>query len=174
VAEASDRQRWAVEVVDPRPSDRLLEVGCGHGVAVSLVCERLGSGSILAIDRSEKMVAAARRRNRDAIEAGMAEVVRADFERAELEPSSFDTLFAIHVALFWRRPDPALAIARRVLKPGGAIHLFNQPAPGMSSGAGLRGFGEEVAAVLTGHGFEPEAMLAPDEAGICVSGARGG
>jgi ubiquinone/menaquinone biosynthesis C-methylase UbiE len=174
VAAASDRQAWAVEVLDPRPSERVLEVGCGHGVAASLVGERLRSGSILAIDRSEKMVAAARKRNRDSIAAGRAEVVRADFERAELDPGSFDKLFAIHVALFWRRPDPALAIARRALKPGGRIYLFNQPAPGMSSPADLRRFSDEVAAVLTEHGFDPEVTLAPGNAGVCVSGKPGG
>jgi ubiquinone/menaquinone biosynthesis C-methylase UbiE len=174
VAATSDRQTWAVSVLDPRPSDRVLEVGCGHGVAVSLVSERLRSGSILAIDRSEKMVAAARKRNRDAIAAGRAEILTADFEDAALEPDSFDRLFAIHVALFWRRPQPALAISRRALKRGGRIYLFNRPAPGMSSPADLRRFSDEVSAVLAEHGFDPGVTLQPGGHGVCVSGSPGG
>lgn len=67
MAGASERLTWAVEVLDPRPGERVLEVGCGHGVAVSLVCERLARGEITAIDRSQKMIAIARNRNREEI-----------------------------------------------------------------------------------------------------------
>jgi ubiquinone/menaquinone biosynthesis C-methylase UbiE len=63
-AKASDRVVWAVEVLDVAPDDRILEVGCGHGVAVSLICERLDGGHITAVDRSPKMIEMARKRNR--------------------------------------------------------------------------------------------------------------
>src|ERR687886_2068652 len=69
---ASERFVWAVDTLEVRPTDRLLEVGCGHGVAVSVVCERLTTGTISAIDRSPKMIEMAARRNREHVEAGRA------------------------------------------------------------------------------------------------------
>jgi ubiquinone/menaquinone biosynthesis C-methylase UbiE len=71
----SERLRSIVEQLSIRPSERVLEIGCGHGVAATLVCQRLESGHLTAIDRSEKMIEAAKRRNAEQVEAGKAEFI---------------------------------------------------------------------------------------------------
>jgi ubiquinone/menaquinone biosynthesis C-methylase UbiE len=76
----SERLRSVVERLGLRPDDRVFEIGCGHGVAAMLVCERLERGSLTAVDRSAKMIEAATRRNAAYVEAGKAEFLVADLE----------------------------------------------------------------------------------------------
>ena len=102
----------------------VLEVGCGHGVAVSLVCERLTSGRITAIDRSEKMIEIAAHRNRDHVVGGRAVLKAAALEEADFEDERFDKVFAFNVAPFWLQPKKALGIVGRQLSPDGAMYLF--------------------------------------------------
>ena len=80
----AERVVWAVETLAVAPTDRLLEIGCGHGVAVSLVCERLEGGTITAIDRSAKMIAMAEKRNRAYVDAGKAAFQVASLAEANL------------------------------------------------------------------------------------------
>ena len=140
--------------MDVRPDDRVLEVGCGHGVAASLVCERLadGGGSLLGIDRSATMIAAAAKRNREHVEAGRASFVATTLERAGLQTASFDRVFAINVAVLWRAPPEARETARDLLVPGGTLHLFGQ-APGWRDPEQPRAFAAEVAERLTASGL---------------------
>lgn len=120
----SERFLWAVDVIAPGPADRVLEVGCGHGVAVSLVCERLTRGRITAIDRSPKMIELAALRNREHVDAGRAVLRTAALEQVDLGTQRFDKVFAFNVAPFWLAPDAALAVVRRHLAVGGAFYLF--------------------------------------------------
>ncbi len=120
----SERFVWAVDTLALDPADRVLEVGCGHGVAVSLVCERLTSGRITAIDRSDKMIEMAARRNREHVAGGRAVLRTAALEGADFGDERFDKVFAFNVAPFWCRPREALRIVRRLLAPDGVMYLF--------------------------------------------------
>ena len=96
----SDRLRAVVDGLGIRPGDRVLEIGCGHGVAATFVCE--AGGRLTAVDRSPKMVAAAARRN--AAFAGMAEFVTGELETLDLGGRRFDVVLAVRVGLFQREP----------------------------------------------------------------------
>ena len=120
----SERLRSVVAQLDVRPDDRVLEIGCGHGVAATLVCERLRGGHLTAIDRSAKMIEAATRRNARYIEAGKAEFLVATLEDLDLGERRFDRIFAVRVGLFHRDPERARRIAERWLAPGGRVYAF--------------------------------------------------
>jgi len=125
---AAERPVWAVEMLGIGPDDRVLEIGCGHGVAVSLVCERLRGGRIVAIDRSAAMIAMARKRNAEHVAAGRASFQVAALDEAGLGDAVFDAIFAVNVGVFLQG-DPAreLAVVRERLAPGGRFCLVEQP-----------------------------------------------
>ena len=123
----SDRQLKIVESLDIPADARVLEIGCGHGVAATAVCERLRSGKLVAIDRSEKMIAAASERNAAFVEAGKAEFVVASMEDYDPGSQRFDLIFAVRVGLFHREPKRAWSIVEPWLASGGAIHSFFDP-----------------------------------------------
>jgi ubiquinone/menaquinone biosynthesis C-methylase UbiE len=130
----SRRLRSVVEQLDVQPDDRVLEIGCGHGVAATLVCERLEGGRLTAIDRSAKMIDAAQRRNAAHVEAGTAEFLVAELEQLDLGERRFDKAFAVRVGLFHREPDRARALVKPWLVPGGTVlAFFDEPQPGAIS-----------------------------------------
>ena len=56
VQQIPPRLIWAVELMDPQPGDNVLEIGCGPGYGAELICQRLTTGKLFAIDRSESGV----------------------------------------------------------------------------------------------------------------------
>ena len=167
----SERFVWAVDTLAVDPADRLLEVGCGHGVAVSLVAERLTSGRITAIDRSEKMIAMAARKNREHIAAGRAVLKTAALEQADFGDERFDKIFAFNVAPFWLQPERALGIVRPHLTPEGAVYVF-WDARHTQSGRG-RDLADQLTARIRLAEFSVDQVLVKDlrpVPAVCVIG----
>jgi SAM-dependent methyltransferase len=168
---ASERLVWAVDTLEVRPPDRLFEVGCGHGVAVSLVCERLTTGTITAIDRSPKMVEMATRRNREHVDAGRAVIEAVALEDADLGDRRFDKVFAFNVAPFWQEPEAALGAVRGHLARDGAVYIFwdaRHFAPAQAPG-----LGNELADRLREGGLCVDAVRVEDlrpVPAVCVIG----
>jgi len=64
------RVAWAVDLLDPQPADRLLEVGGAPGVAAALICERLTTGHLVAVERSATGLRRIGGRNAEHVESG--------------------------------------------------------------------------------------------------------
>jgi cyclopropane fatty-acyl-phospholipid synthase-like methyltransferase len=124
----SERLRAIVDGMKLRPQDVVLEIGCGHGVAASFICERLRSGKLVAIDRSSKMIAAARRRNQEHVDAGRLELHVADVMKFDPGRRKFDKILAVRVGLFHRDGAIARALVEKWLAPRGTLTVvYDEP-----------------------------------------------
>jgi SAM-dependent methyltransferase len=118
------RVRWALEVLDPGPAEHILEIGSGPGVAAGLVCDRLTTGTLLAIDRSAVATRRTAERNAEHLTAGRLRVRTLSLAELDLPAAGLDSAFSINVNLFWTRaPTRELAILRAALRPGGSLHI---------------------------------------------------
>lgn len=164
---------WAVETLEVQPADRLLEIGCGHGVAVSLVCEKLDGGSIVAIDRSPTMIELATRRNAEHVAAGRASFQAVSLHEADFGDARFDKVFAIHIGVFLRgRPGRELGIVERHLADGGRFYVMDQPLVAREAGETA----ERLSVVLEDHGFTVGEVLVHDltaATAVCVIAGKG-
>jgi SAM-dependent methyltransferase len=144
--DAGARIRWAVDRLDVRPDDRILEIGSGGGTAVALVCARLspGQGTITAVDRSATAVRRTTARNAAAIADGRAVVLAVPFTEAGMAAfpaGAFNKVFSVNVSLFWiGSAAEEFALLHRLLVPGGTMFACwgRGPTPGRSDAIAAR------------------------------------
>lgn len=118
-----------VNALPLRPGLRVLEIGCGPGVAAREVLRRIGDGKIVAIDRSAKAINLAVGGSTSELETGRLEfrtVAIEDFE-LELGEDQFDLAFAMRVgALDGRHVEAgrrAMSRLKSALKPEGLLFI---------------------------------------------------
>ena len=115
-----EANRWMVDCLGVGPDDRMLDVGCGPGLAVAYAAETRGA-RVVGVDASEVMVRQARRRNRRAIRQGRVEIHRADAADLPFPDGAFTAAGSLNSLQFWPAPGKGLAELQRVVAPGGRV-----------------------------------------------------
>lgn len=109
--------RLVVELLAIGAEDHVIEIGCGPGVALADAAGRASRGMAVGIDPSAVMVAQAKRRCREAIAAGQAEVRCAPAAALPYADGSFTRAFSVNALPHWPSAREGLAELKRVLGP---------------------------------------------------------
>jgi ubiquinone/menaquinone biosynthesis C-methylase UbiE len=167
-----ERSRWAVGLLGLGPGDRLLEVGCGPGVAIAAAAGR--GAHVVGVDRSPVMIDQARHRNRQAVRHGRVELHAAPVERLPDLGAPFDAALAINTLGFWTDPVAALGTIAGKLRPGGTIAVVSQPRSQGATAEHTRAAGEHFRDLLEQAGYEDlrSETLDLDPPAVCVLGRR--
>jgi len=123
--ERSYRER-VLDLARIRPSDRVLDVGCGTGTqAIAAWRRSQPGGSVVGVDISQRMLAAARRKAGWAgvdIALGPADAAVLPFDEDRFDVVTVTTV--LHMLPEGRRPL-CLGEASRVLRPGGRLLVID-------------------------------------------------
>lgn len=110
-------------LLELRPGQHILEVGCGTGEDARAMAQRVAPGGrVIAVDGSQNMIAAAQQRGGDC--SGPVQFQVADAHELPFADNSFDSSRADRIFMHLESPAQALGEMVRVTRPGGSILIY--------------------------------------------------
>ena len=126
--------QWGLKAAGIQLTDRVLDVGCGGGKAISRILEETRR-EVAGVDHSPEAVKTARSVNRAAVSSGRLRIVESSVESLPFRDGFFDVVTAFETTYFWPELQAGLTEIHRVLSPGGRLVIANEFADRASAGA---------------------------------------
>ncbi|WP_223908571.1 class I SAM-dependent methyltransferase [Actinomyces capricornis] len=149
---------WGLQAAGIRDADRVLDIGCGGGKAISRIL-RLTRREVAGVDHSPDAVATTLRVNRAAARSGRLRAVEGSAQAIPFPDAFFDVVTAFETIYFWPDLPAGLAEIHRVLRPGGRLLIANEFADRRMAGSWAQRLGmtvpdgEELADLVQAAGF---------------------
>jgi ubiquinone/menaquinone biosynthesis C-methylase UbiE len=117
----ADAIEHAVERLQPRPRERVLDLATGTGWASRIIAQRFPTARIVGSDIAEQMLEYARDA---ALKLGLdISYLHADAENLPFEAAGFDAVVSTFGIMFASKPEVAASELARVVRPGGRVVL---------------------------------------------------
>lgn len=133
-----ESNRAVIELIDLKPTDRVLDVGCGAGAALLQAAGMVEKGTLAGLDPTEKLARLAARR----VPSATIEVASVD--DMPFADASFTAVWSISAYHHWPDQVAGLKEVHRVLEEGGSVHIAERHA----RGPGQHGLDESEIALL--------------------------
>lgn len=169
------RNQKTVELMKLQPDSRVLEVGCGPGLALKSCAEQVSDGNVVGLDHSPVMIAQARNRVSKAGMAPRVSLMVGGIEKLDGWTMSFDRIYSLNVIQFI--PDKAdyFRAVYNALDNNGMCITTYQPRMDNDDPNGAAAMADEIASLMQSSGFQKiervEIVARPTPA-ICVSGVK--
>lgn len=176
---------WGLSYVAIAKHQIVLDVGCGGGRTVSKLAALASEGKVYGIDYSAESVSFARKKNREWINSGRADIQEAAVSQLPFPDSTFDMVTAVETHFWWPDLPAGMREILRVLKPGGTLVIVaeiyrnsrSKTADMLEKYASLSGMkyltSDEHRELFAQAGFSDiEVTTAPEKGWICCTGRK--
>ena len=149
----------AIDMLAPRPSETIVDVGCGAGQTVLQLADRVGAeGQVIGVDIAPLLLERARLR---AAGLSQARFIACDASRLDLPEKSVDCIFSRFGVMRFKDPVAAFSRFHRLMKPFGrlAFVCWRALEENELDSLPLRALGLEERADRTPFSFERQEVI---------------
>lgn len=148
------RNDRTVDLMALSPDSRVLEIGCGPGLALAKCASVVTSGRVVGLDHSEVMIRQARNRLREQCAADRVTLIEGGIDRLANWPGAFDRIFSLNVIQFQSDKHGFFGAVYEALATGGLCLTTYQPRLDADGPGAARRMIASIEEALHAVGFE--------------------
>jgi SAM-dependent methyltransferase len=121
--------KWALSKLPPFKCNKILDIGCGGGMLISLLAERFKDAEIFGVDISDVSVAMSKATNADIVKKGRCHITLDSVSDLPFPDGTFDLVTAFETYFFWPDQKNDLRKAASKVKRNGYIVVVSETYP---------------------------------------------